>query len=275
MTDMADNHQEAWEVLVNAAEKYRRLTGNDTVLITAYKPKLLSSFEYSIHGSGLLLEATQRYLDDISVVHKTTAFTSPMPIYKTNETSSGRQNSYSKSYPSIYGQEQFSSIEDNDRANPIIQNQMPDDMSKLEAPDEEDYDYNKQLEKTAEPLPSDSAGLFVMDEDSNSQDCEPFFESDQEENGSLTDDLPGHPPPQRNYQQYARSLPVTVPVWGFKEKKQQNKSSDDETSKFPSPDLDRIAASMRALTIDHSQPFGDLPRPRLNTGDFQTKYRKY
>ncbi|NP_001088244.1 uncharacterized protein LOC495075 isoform X1 [Xenopus laevis] len=278
MTDMADNHQEAWEVLVNAAEKYRRLTGNDTVLITAYKPKLLSSFEYSIHGSGLLLEATQRYLDDISVVHKTTAFTSPMPIYKTNETSSGRQNSYSKSYPSIYGQEQFSSIEDNDRANPIIQNQMPDDMSKLEAPDEEDYDYNKQLEKTAEPLPSDSAGLFVMDEDSNSQDCEPFFESDQEEStddGSLTDDLPGHPPPQRNYQQYARSLPVTVPVWGFKEKKQQNKSSDDETSKFPSPDLDRIAASMRALTIDHSQPFGDLPRPRLNTGDFQTKYRKY
>ncbi|KAE8593771.1 hypothetical protein XENTR_v10019306 [Xenopus tropicalis] len=279
MTDMADNHQEAWEVLVNAAEKYRRLTGNDIVLITAYKPKLLSSFEYSIHGSGMLLEATQRYLDDISVVHKTTAFTSPMPIYTTNETSSGRQNSYSKSYPSIYGREGFSSVEDNDKPIPIIQNQMPDIMSKLEAQeDEEDYDYNKHLEKAGEHIPSDSTGLFVMDEDSNSQDCEPFFESDQEEStddGSLTDDVPGHPPPQRNYQQYAKSLPVTVPVWGFKEKRQQTKVSDDETSKFPSPDLDRIAASMRALTIDHSQPFGDLPRPRLNTGDFQTKYRKY
>uniref|UniRef100_A0A803K3X4 AKT1 substrate 1 (proline-rich) n=1 Tax=Xenopus tropicalis TaxID=8364 RepID=A0A803K3X4_XENTR len=252
MTDMADNHQEAWEVLVNAAEKYRRLTGNDIVLITAYKPKLLSSFEYSIHGSGMLLEATQRYLDDISVVHKTTAFTSPMPIYTTNETSSGRQNSYSKSYPSIYGREGFSSVEDNDKPIPIIQNQMPDIMSKLEAQeDEEDYDYNKHLEKAGEHIPSDST------------------------DGSLTDDVPGHPPPQRNYQQYAKSLPVTVPVWGFKEKRQQTKVSDDETSKFPSPDLDRIAASMRALTIDHSQPFGDLPRPRLNTGDFQTKYRKY
>ncbi|KAG8433925.1 hypothetical protein GDO86_012336 [Hymenochirus boettgeri] len=282
MTDMADNHREAWEVLVNAADKYRRQTGNEIVLITAYKPKLLSSFEYSVHGSGLLLEATQRYLDDISVVHKTTAFTSPMPINKSNlETSSTRQNSYSKSYPSIYGREGFSSVEDNDRSIPVMQNKMPDLMSKMEPQDEDDYDYNKEshLDKVNEHVASDSAaGLFLMDEDSNSQDCEPFFESDQEEStddGSLNEDVPGHLPPQRNYQQYAKSLPVTVPVWGFKDKKQHNKSSDDEVGKFPSPDLDRIAASMRALTIDHSQPFGDLPRPRLNTGDFQKTYRKY
>ncbi|KAM4703933.1 proline-rich AKT1 substrate 1 isoform 1-T2 [Rhinophrynus dorsalis] len=279
MTDMADNHKDAWEALVNAAEGYRRQTGNDIVLITAYKPKLTSSFSYTLHGRGMLMEATQRYLDDIAVVHKTTAFTSPVPILKANDTSGGRQNSFSKSYPSIYGKDSFSSMEDNDRPKPVTQIQLPDQMPKLESREEEDYDYKQShLDKAAELVPSDATGLFVMDEDSNSQDCEPFFESDQEEStddGSLTEDAPGHQPPQRSYQQYAKSLPVTVPVWGFKEKRQNNKSSDEESGKFPSPDLDRIAASMRALAHDTTQPFGDLPRPRLNTGDFQTIYRKY
>ncbi|KAM9298804.1 proline-rich AKT1 substrate 1 [Gastrophryne carolinensis] len=277
MTDMADNHREAWEALASAADKYRRQTGNDIVLITAYKSKLLTSYAYSVHGSGVLLEATQRYLDDIAVVHKTTAFTSPLPINKANkETASGRQNSYSKSYPSIYGNEGLSALEDNERSKP--QNQLPNLMPHLEPPEEEDYDYKQGDLHKADSMPSDSAGLFLMDEDSNSQDCEPFFESDQEEStddGSLTEDAPGHPPSQRLLQQYAKSLPVTVPVWGFKEKRQTNKSSDDEGGKLPSPDLERIAASMRALAHDNTQPFGDLPRPRLNTGDFQTKYRKF
>ncbi|XP_075696319.1 proline-rich AKT1 substrate 1 [Rhinoderma darwinii] len=280
MTDMADNHKESWEVLINAAEQYRRQTGNDIVLITAYKSKMLTNYAYTVHGNGVLLEATQRYLDDIAVVHKTTALTSPLPINKANkETAGGRQNSYSKSYPSIYGNEGISMLEDNDRANLGPQIQGPETLPQLDAPDDEDYDYKEsQLHKATDTVPSDSTGLFVMDEDSNSQDCEPFFESDQEEStddGSLTDDAPGHLVPQRSLQQYAKSLPVTVPVWGFKEKRQANKSSDEEGGKFPSPDLDRIAASMRALAHDTTQPFGDLPRPRLNTGDFHIKYRKY
>ncbi|CAI9536291.1 unnamed protein product [Staurois parvus] len=276
MTDMADNHKEAWEALINAANKYRRLTGNDIVLMTAYKSKLLTSYAYAVHGNGVLLEATQRYIDDIAVVHKTTAFTSPLPISKTStEATSGRQNSYSKSYPSIYGKEGLPTLEDGEHAKPPTQ--LPEPLPPLNPP-EEDYDYSKrsQLHK-ADSVPSDSTGLFVMDEDSPSPDCEPFFESDPEEStddGSLAEDAPGRPP-QRNLQQYAKSLPVTVPVWGFKEKRQTNKSSDDEGTKFPSPDLDRIAASMRALAHDNTQPFGDLPRPRLNTGDFQIKYRKY
>ncbi|XP_056400609.1 proline-rich AKT1 substrate 1 isoform X2 [Hyla sarda] len=279
MTDMADNHKEAWEALISAAEKYRRKTGNDIVMITAYKSKVLNNYSYTAHGSGVLLEATQRYIDDITVVHKTTAYTSPMPINKaTKETAGARQNSYSKSYPSIYGKEGFSMLEDNERAKMGPQGQVPDPLPHIDAPEEEDYDYKESQLHKADTVPSDSTGLFVMDEDSNGQDCEPFFESDQEEStddGSLTEDAPGQPFPQRNLQQYAKSLPVTVPVWGFKEKRQSNKSPDDEGGKFPSPDLDRIAASMRALAHDTSQPFGDLPRPRLNTGDFHTKYRKY
>ncbi|XP_077313282.1 proline-rich AKT1 substrate 1 [Lithobates pipiens] len=276
MTDMADNHKEAWEALINAADKYRTQTGNDIVLITAYKTKFVPPYGYHVHGNGVLLEATQRYVDDIAVVHKTTAFTSPLPISKTStEATSGRQNSYSKSYPSIYGKDGFSTLEDNERPKTPVQ--LPELLPPLNPP-EEDYDYNKQscLHKVDSVL-SDSTGLFMMDEE-NHPDCEPFFDSDPEEgtdDGSLTEDAPGLPLQQRNLQQYAKSLPVTVPVWGFKEKRLTNKSSDDEGAKFPSPDLDRIAASMRALAHDNTQPFGDLPRPRLNTGDFQTKYRKY
>ncbi|KAG8567751.1 hypothetical protein GDO81_013765 [Engystomops pustulosus] len=279
MTDMADNHKEAWQAVVNATEKYQRLTGNEIVLLSAFKSKIHKTYSYTVSGSGLLLEATQRYFDDITIMHKTTAFTSPMAINKTTKETAGvRQNSYSKSYPSIYGKEGFSVHEDNERAKLGPQSQVPDQLPHITAP-EEDYDYKESnLQKTTDNNPSDATGLFVMDEDSNSQDCEPFFESDQEEStddGSLTEDVPGHPPPQRTPQQYAKSLPVTVPVWGFKEKRQDNKSSDEEGGKFPSPDLDRIAASMRALAHDTTQPFGDLPRPRLNTGDFQIKYRKY
>lgn len=277
MTNMADNHKEAWEALINAADKYRSQTGNDIVLITAYKTKFVPPYGYHVHGNGVLLEATQRYVDDIAVVHKTTAFTSPLPINKTStEATSGRQNSYSKSYPSIYGKEGFPTLEDNERPKTPVQ--LPEPQPPLNPP-EEDYDYNKPscLHKVDSVI-SDSTGLFMMDEE-NQPDCEPFFDSDPEEgtedDGSLTEDAPGQPLQQRNHQQYAKSLPVTVPVWGFKEKRSSNKSSDEEGAKFPSPDLDRIAASMRALAHDNTQPFGDLPRPRLNTGDFQIKYRKY
>ncbi|XP_058678742.1 proline-rich AKT1 substrate 1 [Ammospiza caudacuta] len=64
----------------------------------------------------------------------------------------------------------------------------------------------------------------------------------------------------------ARSLPLPVPSWA----RRAPGDSAGSAGKAP-PDLERIAASMRALTLrgggDGTEMFGDLPRPRLLAGD--------
>lgn len=72
---MADNHRESWAGLIAEAERYRRRTGNEVVLITAYRAPQPGGFAYTQHGCGALGDAARRYLEDIAVVHKTTAFT--------------------------------------------------------------------------------------------------------------------------------------------------------------------------------------------------------
>nr|XP_033816676.1 proline-rich AKT1 substrate 1 [Geotrypetes seraphini] len=278
MTDMADNHKESWEALINAAERYRLQTGHDVVLITAYKPHFQAGFSYASHGRGVLRDALQHYIEDITVMHKATTFARPTPLstFSSKEAPAMGQDSYSKSYPSIYASE------DSERAkhppplwapdsNPLLQ---PQEEEEEEEPD--DNENSLSLDRTIEQEnPSDTTGLFVMDEDSPGAECPPFFESEEStDDGSLSEDAPGQPPSQRSMQQYAKSLPVSVPLWEYKGR-QHSRTSDEEGGKLPSPDLDRIAASMRALAADHSQLFGDLPRPRLNTGDFQKSYRKY
>ncbi|CAN8178560.1 unnamed protein product, partial [Coccothraustes coccothraustes] len=66
----------------------------------------------------------------------------------------------------------------------------------------------------------------------------------------------------------ARSLPVSVPSWA----QRPPPGPPGSHGKAP-PDLERIAASMRALTLrgggDGTEMFGDLPRPRLLAGDPQ------
>ncbi|KAI5619721.1 proline-rich AKT1 substrate 1 [Silurus asotus] len=130
--------------------------------------------------------------------------------------------------------------------------------------------------------------VFSMDEDSLSHDCEPFFESDAEEestDGSLSEEAP--PPPRglamgpsllsrsSHPTALARSLPVSVPVWGYR----NNRSAQGDShsgERVGCADLDHIAASMKALlapaATDGTEMFGALPRPRLNTGDFSLKH---
>ncbi|XP_005991035.1 proline-rich AKT1 substrate 1 [Latimeria chalumnae] len=283
-TDMVDNHQESWDAVVCAAEKYRKQTGNDIVLITAYKPKLQSNFVYCVHGTGTLSECAKQYLDDIAVVHKTSMLTNtPIPIPSgKKEAGEKGQDAYSQSYPSIYGRGGLASLEDQEPIKPLVSG------FSVEEEEEEEEEEERKL-SPADRLTNgrncnDMAGMFAMDEDSPSQDCEPFFESDAEEStddGSLSEDIPARtrPFPQRTYQQYAKSLPVSVPIWSFKEHKpSKHLDEGDHEERLPSPDLEKIAASMKALVMnvsDGTEMFGDLPRPRLNTGDFQKPYRKF
>ncbi|XP_066845529.1 proline-rich AKT1 substrate 1 [Anser cygnoides] len=70
---------------------------------------------------------------------------------------------------------------------------------------------------------------------------------------------PGPPGPPL----YARSLPVSVPAWPLRPPGPPQPPDDD--GQKASPDLERIAASMRALALrgsDGTEMFGDLPRPR-------------
>ncbi|XP_013930531.1 PREDICTED: proline-rich AKT1 substrate 1-like, partial [Thamnophis sirtalis] len=101
MTDMADNHKETWVALVAAAEQYRSQTGNEIVLLTAFRAPPPGNYSYVQHGSGALADAVQRYLEDITVAHKTTAFT-----YAAHPPSNLHppppQGSYSQSYPPTY-----------------------------------------------------------------------------------------------------------------------------------------------------------------------------
>ncbi|KAK7938413.1 hypothetical protein WMY93_001739 [Mugilogobius chulae] len=114
------------------------------------------------------------------------------------------------------------------------------------------------------------SGVFSMDEDSLSRDCEPFFESDGEEES--TD---GGGVPAAELHGARRSLPVSVPVWSCR----GNRSGQGEGNsgeRVGCADLDHIAASMKALLVpgatDGTEMFGALPRPRLNTGDFSLKH---
>ncbi|XP_067830480.1 proline-rich AKT1 substrate 1 [Heptranchias perlo] len=282
-TDMVDNHQESWDSLVCAVEKYRKQTGNDVVLLTAYRPKLQSNLAYALHGTGALSDATKQYLDDIAVFHKTSTYTSNViPVRggekAAEEDADAAEDSFSKSYPSIYGKGGFST---EDRG--LTESGPATDCDPGVAESEETTASEIEREVDRCNL-NDPSAMFAMDEESTSQDCEPFFESDLDgestDDGSLSEELPIRPQTfsQARCHQYAKSLPMSVPIWGFKDLKPKKLADGDNEERLPSPDLDKIAASMRALAMsvtDGTEMFGDLPRPRLNTGDFQKPYRKY
>ena len=104
-------------------------------------------------------------------------------------------------------------------------------------------------------MDEDSPGPEEEESDPESDDCSPTDEA-----VSLPPPPPHGPPPL-----YARSLPVSVPAWPLRPPGPPQPPDDDGHKS--SPDLDRIAASMLALTLSlrrshGAQPFGERPRPR-------------
>lgn len=78
--------------------------------------------------------------------------------------------------------------------------------------------------------------------------------------------MQGRPKPRLTY---STSVPISVPSWNMAQKHEHLDNDDEDL--IPA-DPNQIAASMQALaqsiTDDNRYIFGDRPRPRLNTGDF-------
>lgn len=280
-------------------------------------------FSYNVWGQGFLAESARRYMDDIGVLHSTTMLTAQKhtrqaggeggtklvvdltsdPGHRGSFTGDGgvggvspNSRLYSQSYPSIYSSGVVTGQGggqngngDGDREKCALEAEQGRQRSGIVDLEEECEDEEEEEDMDERrPYGNESAGVFSMDEDSLSRDCEPFFESDVEEestDGSLSEDAP---PPTRgmamgqaaySYRHahpmaLARSLPVSVPVWGCRGSRAQGDSNSGE--RVGCADLEHIAASMKALLApganDGTEMFGALPRPRLNTGDFSLKH---
>uniref|UniRef100_A0A671S6R8 Uncharacterized LOC107687628 n=2 Tax=Sinocyclocheilus anshuiensis TaxID=1608454 RepID=A0A671S6R8_9TELE len=281
----------------------------------------VQQFDYAYHvwGPGALAESSLRYMDDIAVLHSTTVLTAQRHTRLNAEqggaklgmvvpsdrlsltgdrvgTVSPNMRLYSQSYPSIYssaaaigqpGSQHGNGECDREKA---VMEECEKARERTEIVDleeeEEEEEEEEDLDGRRRNL-NESAGVFSMDEDSLSRDCEPFFESDGEEestDGSLSEEAP--PPPRglamghlvsrsSNPMAMACSLPVSIPVWGYRNNHaRQGDSHSGE--RVGCTDLDHIAASMKALLVpgatDGTEMFGALPRPRLNTGDFSLKH---
>ncbi|XP_061761593.1 uncharacterized protein akt1s1 [Nerophis ophidion] len=277
-------------------------------------------FSYSIWGQSFLAESARRYIDDIGVLHSATLLTAQKhmrqegaklvadPGLRGNVTGdclvggvSPSSRLYSQNYPSIYsspdapgqgnnGEREREKIavetarQKGQRAGIVdLEEECEDDEE-----DEEEEDEEEDMDEKR-PYGNESAGVFSMDEDSLSRDCEPFFESDGEEestDGSLSEEAPppsrcmamGHAMHSSRHAQamaMARSLPVSVPVWGCRGGRAAPGESNSG-ERVGCADLEHIAASMKALLApganDGTEMFGALPRPRVNTGDFSLKH---
>lgn len=271
-------------------------------------------FSYGVWGPGYLAESARRYVEDIGVLHSTTMLTahrqtrqSAAEGNKTDRSADPAQRGsvavnesglspssrlYSQSYPSIYSPStgpqapgQTAGQTDRSVAEAAERGRHRSGIADLEEECEEEEEEDMEERR---PFGSESAGVFSMDEDSISRDCEPFFESDGEEestDGSLSEEAPppvrfmavGQPASsrQQNAMALARSLPVSVPVWSCRGNR-GGQGEGNSGERVGCADLEHIAASMKALLVpgatDGTEMFGALPRPRLNTGDFSLKH---
>lgn len=133
------------------------------------------------------------------------------------------------------------------------------------------------LATTSGEFDLESDGMFYMSGDDRGDDSEPFYFSDDDDfalDSSTEVAFPSYPPKntQKNLNKemmISSSVPVNVPRIN---QAMFNSSAAEKDDFSPPPhDPQEMAASMRALAEslrkDEGFIFGDLPRPRLNTGD--------
>ncbi|XP_053384489.1 uncharacterized protein LOC123536750 [Mercenaria mercenaria] len=127
----------------------------------------------------------------------------------------------------------------------------------------------KSLPPMMEKDPDDP--LFSFD---GMESEEPFYQDsssdENEDDESFVTELPRTR--SKPEMMYSSSVPVSVPAWNRQHRTDFLDESEDLTPSEP----DQIAASMQALaqqsiTDDNRYIFGDRPRPRLNTGDFNNR----
>ncbi|KAJ8347272.1 hypothetical protein SKAU_G00286730 [Synaphobranchus kaupii] len=190
-------------------------------------------FSYHVWGQGALAESSRRYMDDIAVLHSTSVLTAHRqtragggerggaslgvdtpsdPGTRPALTGEGGAGTgtispsarlYSQSYPSIYSSTSAigQAVSQNgngerERERAVIQEVVGERERPDGVEEEEEEEEEEDMEGRRGNL-NETAGVFSMDEDSLSRDCEPFFESDGEEestDGSLSEDAP--PPPR-------------------------------------------------------------------------------
>ncbi|XP_070534484.1 uncharacterized protein [Ptychodera flava] len=135
-----------------------------------------------------------------------------------------------------------------------------------------DIERSPSVPQTRHRKNKDTDTLFDLD--GFTEDCEPFFESEDDDgdDNSLNEESVAHfqyrhhATSRTQQHQYAQSVPISMPMWNM------DRHSLDDDEKAPVPEPDKMVASMKALAQsvhDGTEMFGDLPRPRINTGDFK------
>ncbi|XP_033928250.1 proline-rich AKT1 substrate 1 [Melopsittacus undulatus] len=276
---MGEGHRERWAALVAAAEGYRLATGAEVVLLTAWAGRGPAAGRgYAHHGHGPLGQAARRFLPDIAAAHRAlatppaaqatpTARTEATPPARTEATPPAAQ----ATPPALAEATPLSQA-----TPPALAEATPPAVAVVTPPG------SSPRPRSPSPLLlrgwgggrgalSDATGLFLMDEDPE-EEPEPDSDPESPDEGSPTEE-PLTPPPPHGAPLYARSLPVSVPSWALRPPPGPRPPHTEGGAHKASPDLERIAASMRALVLrgggDGTEMFGDLPRPPLLAGDPQ------
>ncbi|MGH0157873.1 UNVERIFIED_CONTAM: hypothetical protein FKN15_034643 [Acipenser sinensis] len=309
-SDIPDNHRGSWEALLRAAEAYSRQSGSEVAVLSARRkygawlggaePSLGEGRSYTVWGGGALAESVRRYLDDIAVLHGTLCLTSArrhsrQPPRELGGASPRIPDNHRGSWEALL------------RAAEAYSRQSGSEVAVLSARRK----YGAWL-GGAEPSLGEGRSYTVWGGGALAESVRRYLDDIAVLHGTLcltsarvsaaaaagrsrtpdrisivsSEDPPlssrsvfSRPaPPSRSLSQQhlARSLPVSVPIWGYREFTGGHAPSHTEShsgeQRAGCVDLDHIAASIRALTVrvtDGTEMFGDLPRPRLNTGDSQ------